>query len=191
MSCSLLFVLTKPHPMHLSPVSSSPTHWVTVWPMAWLSADLYLHLTVCLIQTGFDSFTRYLQSACKYEPCPRCCKNIIGNMTCKPCPHEAFSPWRRKAKVPQSCLTLGDPMDCSPPGSSGHWILQARILQWVAIPFPRGSSWPRNWTQVSCTAGRFFTIWTIILTQHLGISDTGYLLYLDNILFLNLLDDRL
>ena len=66
-----------------------------------------------------------------------------------------------------------------------------RILEWVVYPFSRGSSWPRNWTQVSCTAGRFFTIWTIIMTQHLGISDTGYLLYLDNILFLNLLDDRL
>ena len=80
-------------------------------------------------------------------------------MTCEPCPHEAFSPWRRKVKVTQSCLTLCDPMDCSLPGSSVHWILQARILQWVAIPFSRGSSWPRNWTQVSCIAGRYFTIW--------------------------------
>ena len=51
------------------------------------------------------------------------------------------------------------PMDHSPPGSSGHGILQARILEWVAIPFSRGSSRPRNHTQVSCTAGRFFTNW--------------------------------
>ena len=50
-------------------------------------------------------------------------------------------------------------MDSSPPGSSVQGILQARILEWVAIPFSRGSSWPRDWTQVSCTAGRFFTIW--------------------------------
>ena len=40
-----------------------------------------------------------------------------------------------------------------------HGILQARILEWVAIPFSRGSSWPRSWTHVSWTAGRFFTIW--------------------------------
>ena len=44
----------------------------------------------------------------------------------------------------QSCLTLGDPMDCSPPGSSVHGILQARILEWVACPFSRVSSQPRE-----------------------------------------------
>ena len=53
-----------------------------------------------------------------------------------------------------------DPMDWSPPGSSIHGILQARILKWVAIPFSRGSSQPRDWTQVSCIVGRFFSIWT-------------------------------
>ena len=52
--------------------------------------------------------------------------------------------------VTQSCLTLCDPMDCSPPGSSVHGILQARILEWVAISYSRGSSWPRDWTWVSC-----------------------------------------
>ena len=46
-----------------------------------------------------------------------------------------------------------------PPGSSVHGILQARILEWVAIPFSRGSSWLRDWTWVSCIAGRFFTTW--------------------------------
>ena len=51
----------------------------------------------------------------------------------------------------QLCPTLCDPMDCSPPGSSVHGILQARILEWVAIPFSRGSSQPRDQTQVSCT----------------------------------------
>ena len=48
--------------------------------------------------------------------------------------------------VPQSCPTLCGPMDYSPPGSSVHGILQARILGWAAVSFPRGSSWPRNWT---------------------------------------------
>ena len=61
--------------------------------------------------------------------------------------------------VAQSCLTLCDPMNCSPSGSSVHGILQARILEWVAMPFSRGSSQSRDWTQFSCIAGRFFTIW--------------------------------
>ena len=55
--------------------------------------------------------------------------------------------------------TLCKPMHCSPPGSSIHGILQARVLEWVAISFSRGSSRPRDWTQVSCIVGRRFTIW--------------------------------
>ena len=50
-------------------------------------------------------------------------------------------------------------MDCSLPGSSVHRILQARILEWVSIPFSRGSSGPRDWTLVSSFAGGFFTVW--------------------------------
>ena len=64
-----------------------------------------------------------------------------------------------KVLVIQSCLTLCDPMNCSPPGSSVHGILQVRILERVAIPFSRGSSQPRDGTQVSRIAGIFFTIW--------------------------------
>ena len=55
-----------------------------------------------------------------------------------------------KVKVIQSCPTLCNPMDCSLPGSSVHGILQARILEWVAVPFVSGSSQPRNRTGVSC-----------------------------------------
>ena len=50
-------------------------------------------------------------------------------------------------------------MNCSQPGSCVHGILQARILEWVAIPFSRGSSWPRDGPLVSCIAGRLFTVW--------------------------------
>ena len=70
-------------------------------------------------------------------------------------------PWKLHVKwneVSQSCLTLCDPVDCSP-GSSVHRILQARILEWVAISFSRGSSWPRDQTQVSRIAGRLSNIW--------------------------------
>ena len=53
------------------------------------------------------------------------------------------------------------PWNCSLPGASVHEILQARILEWVVIPFSRGFSRPRDWTQVSFTAVRFVTIWAI------------------------------
>ena len=59
----------------------------------------------------------------------------------------------------QSCLTLCDFADCSPSDSSVHGIFQARILKWVAIPFSRGSSWPRHWIRFSRVAGRLFTVW--------------------------------
>ena len=54
----------------------------------------------------------------------------------------------------------------SPPGSSVHGILQARILQWVAIPFSRESSWPRDWTHVSRIASRLINIWVTRETQY-------------------------
>ena len=62
-------------------------------------------------------------------------------------------------EVAQSCLTLCDPMDCSPPGSSVHGIFQAWILEWVAVSFSRGTSWPRDRTWVFCIVGRCFTVW--------------------------------
>ena len=63
----------------------------------------------------------------------------------------------------QSCPALCEPMACSPPGSSIHGILQARVLEWIAMLFSRGSSQPRYWTHVSLSpalAGRFFPIST-------------------------------
>ena len=65
-----------------------------------------------------------------------------------------------------SCLTLCDPMDCGLPGSSVHGISQARILVWVAVSFSKGSSWPRDWTHISCVsgiAGGFFATWAMWL----------------------------
>ena len=61
-------------------------------------------------------------------------------------------------KLP-SCQTLCDPMDCSLSGSSIHGIFQARVLEWAAISFSRGSSRPRDWTWVSRIVGRRFTVW--------------------------------
>ena len=67
--------------------------------------------------------------------------------------------YESESEVAQSCLTLCEPVDCSLPGSSIHGILQARILEWVAISFSRGSSPPRDWTQISHIAGRCFNLW--------------------------------
>ena len=69
----------------------------------------------------------------------------------------------RVCLVAQLCATLCNPMDCSLPGSSVHRILQARILEWVAMPSSGGSSPPKDQTQVSCIAGEFFTVWATIL----------------------------
>ena len=61
--------------------------------------------------------------------------------------------------VAQSVVSDCNPMDCSLPGSSIHEILQARILEWVALLFFRGSSQPKDQTRVPCITGSFFTIW--------------------------------
>ena len=70
------------------------------------------------------------------------------------------------AELLQLCWTLCNPMDCSPPGSSVHGILPARLLEWVAMPSSRGSSWPRDWTCVSYSSciGR----WVLSHSHHLG-----------------------
>ena len=70
------------------------------------------------------------------------------------------------AQLLQLCLILCDPMDCSLPGSSVHGILQAGILEWIAMASSRGSSWPRDWTHnsyVSCIGRRVLYHW-----HHLG-----------------------
>ena len=61
------------------------------------------------------------------------------------------------SEVAQWCLTLCDPRDCSLPGSFIHGVFQARVLEWVATSLSRRSSWPRDWTRVSCSVGRHFT----------------------------------
>ena len=74
-----------------------------------------------------------------------------------------------KVLVPQSCPTLWNPMDHSSPGSSVYGILQARILEWVAISFSRGFFWPSDRTCVCYTAGRFFPIWVTREALYLSI----------------------
>ena len=90
------------------------------------------------------------------------------NIHCWPCPTFTLINWLvwsfllAFAIVVKLCLTFCDPMNCSPPGSPVHRILQATILEWVTISFSRGSSQPRDQTCICCTAGGFFT------TEQLG-----------------------
>ena len=71
---------------------------------------------------------------------------------------------KKESEVAQSCPTLCDPMDCSPTGFSVQGIFQSRILEWVATSFFRGTSWPRDWTWVSHTAGK------LTYRKHLTVS---------------------
>jgi len=82
-----------------------------------------------------------------------CGENFVLNTL--PC-SQFLASWKSEVKVTQSCPTLCDPMDYTV-----HGILQARILEWLAFPFCRGSSPPRDRTQVSHTIGGFFTNWAI------------------------------
>ena len=81
---------------------------------------------------------------------------MLQSMGCR-----VWHDWATELNCVLSRVWLCDPMDCTPPGFSVHGIFQARILEWVAISFFRASSWPRDWTQVSCisecSALRFFT----------------------------------
>ena len=87
------------------------------------------------------------------------CPTLCDPMDCSPPGPSVHGILQTRLLSNSSCPTLCDPMDCSPPGSSVHGILQTRLLEWMAIPFFRGSSWPRDQTQVYCIVGRFFTIW--------------------------------
>ena len=71
----------------------------------------------------------------------------------------------KKVLVAQLCPILCDPVNCSPPGFFVHGILQARILEWAAIPFSRGSFRPRDQTLVSHVAGRFFTVYRFLIAD--------------------------
>ena len=85
-----------------------------------------------------SAFTHVGTGICLYESWLNCTRPV--------------SIWMCMCGHTQLCPTLCNPMDCSPPGSSVHWILQARILEWVPIYNFRGSSWPRDQTHVSCVS---------------------------------------
>ena len=112
--------------------------------------------------------TAFLSSAGRYPSHNMFLRAMVNGVSCVILLE--FSSFFQYVLVFQSCLTLCDPVDYSLPGSSVHGILQARILEWVAISFSRGSSQPRNQTQVSCIVGRFFIVWATRDTPSFSIS---------------------
>ena len=143
----------------------------TVFHWIYLTADcipssLYTHSSAesRMVKNKFC----WISYSCRERPCFIKMSSKLGTLKATAnCPQNLLecvllamkvSEW--VSEVAQSCLTLCDPMDCSLPGSSVHGILQARILEWVAISFSRGSSRPRDQTQVSRTGGRRFNVWT-------------------------------
>ena len=101
---------------------------------------------------GFDQSHHFQKKACiKSLWCFFMYKSILKKLISEFYNHLAIMLWTggRQAVHAQLYLALCDPVDCTPPGSSVHGISQARILEWVAISFSRGSSWPRDWTCIS------------------------------------------
>ena len=120
-------------------VSYQGLHLPILARLIWLTCRQYSGPTWCFVKCPDDpedSFVLYYDWGCRV--------NIALKV---------------KVLVIQLCLTLWDPLDCSPPGSSLYGILQARILEWVATPLSKGSSRPKDQTWVSCVAGKFFTVW--------------------------------
>ena len=141
-----------PHQPHgvRGPICLMGTQLLASWQQ-WAQDELKVtpdpwsrHTLSCSLRTEDDS-----------GPNPAC-KSTPTNPHLVYFPKAYFVKW---SEVTQSCPTLCNPMDCSLPGFSIHRIFQARVLEWVAISFSRGSSQPRNQTWVSCIAGRCFTLW--------------------------------
>ena len=120
----------------------------------------------CVLQDVYSIYNFYPVDAHSTPPIAMT-KNVSRH--CQICP---------VCLIIQPCPTLCNPMDYSLPGSSVHGILQARILEWVAISSSRGFSWPRDQTSVSsvsCIAGWFFTCWAIARGQNVLIENQGSL----------------
>ena len=145
----------------ISSVTTGKLHWVpmltspVIQSMLSLASSLWLSLS----STGHTQPNKPVKHQFFFPNwCQFILDNLLQELKAKRC---RFDPWVMKITwsgtlVPSdSC----DPMDCSLPGLSLHGISQARILEWVAISFSRGSSRPRNWTRVSRSVGRRFTVW--------------------------------
>ena len=130
--------------------------WVFMW-----DTDIIMFLPIQRVLVSYlFSYFLVINFQIMYLPSTWLPSQIIGH-----------SQWKWKCWSLSHVQFFATPWSVAPPGSSVHGILQARILEWVAITFSRGSSQPRDKTQVSCLAGSFFTIWaTSYIITHLAIS---------------------
>ena len=130
---------------------------------SWIQLSTYAHMCTCVCILFQVLFHYRLLHAIEYSSL---CYTVG--------PSYLFYIWS-EVLVAQLCPTLWFPMGCSLSGSYAHGTLQAKILQWVAIPFSKRSSWPRNQTLVSCIAGRFFTVWATRYIYSSGYSETSFI----------------
>ena len=114
------------------------------------------NLSKCPVNVVVDIYCTFKSNMDKVQAIVRLWKGFETRMDAT----KTYANQRAKL-VAQACPTLCNSTDCKLPGSYDHSILQARILKWRAITFSRGSSWPRDWTQIYWTAGKFFIIGAI------------------------------
>ena len=130
---SMSFVLLQLHLSHIIRKKGGPYYFARKLFKHWSIVDLQSRVNFTCIAQWLSYTYTCIYSLLDFFPVCCCC-----------------------CFVAKLCLTLCDPMDCSPPGSSVHGIHQVTLLEWVAIPLSRGSSWPRDQTQVFC-----ITVWAI------------------------------
>ena len=124
----------------------------------------FLHRDSRRVSLGRSHHETHLLSLC---PLAAYCDIFFIGLWWLVIPHHYFCSFLERVCVQaQRCLTLCDPMDCSPPSCSAHGMFQARIREWVAISFSRGSSQPRNWNHGSCIS--CISRWILYPSFHLG-----------------------
>ena len=134
------------------------TKWLQMYHLFTPRLYDWIGAVACWYLALWESIELHIASLGKYKN-SKCEVWFLLNEYCF-CTVINFKNYKSETLCVLSCFShvwLWDPVDGSPPGSSVHESLQARILEWVAISFFRGSSWPRDRTRITCTAGRFFT----------------------------------
>ena len=166
--------------------------YVHMWVCMNVSACVYMSICICVSMCAYaclDTHTHVCKPECAWPVCicmrvcvhvPTCvclwaCVCILSPSSSPSSSASVYLPPLKLITVPVGqtqinhqcvCVLVAQwQRGCSPPGSSVHGIFQARILEWVAMPSSRGSSHPRDQTQVFCIAGRFFTLWTTTEAQ--------------------------
>ena len=129
----------------------------TLFPLILISISIFNSASICWTTTGARLFKGKLvfhSRLLELLHIPWLFLDLQGTFWVWTICHKEF-----EVLLAQLCLTLCDPMNYSLPGSSVHEILQSRILEWEGIPFSSDFSRPRDWNELPCIAGRYFTVW--------------------------------